>query len=94
MATHNGYTNYETWSVIATIDNTESLYNFFQDWIKEIKSETEDKMKRKSATIDLLKKTMENMMPKTNNPIWAPLINAIMADHINFNEIAETLLEE
>lgn len=94
MAEHNGYANYETWSVISTIDNTESLYNFFKDWTKEIKSKTEDKNQRKSATIDLIKKTMESMMPKTNNPIWAPLINAVMADHVNFGEIADSLLEE
>ena len=94
MATHNGYTNYETWTVISAIDNTESLYNFFKDWTREIKSKTDDDIKRKSATIDLLKKTMTSMMPKTNNPIWAPIINAVMADHINFGEIADTLLRE
>ena len=94
MSGHNGYTNYETWTVISAIDNTESLYNFFRDWVKEIKAKTDDHIQRKSATIDLLKKTMENMMPKTNNPIWAPLINAIMSDHVNFSEIADSLLGE
>lgn len=92
METYNGYTNFETWSVKATIDNTQSLYNFFRDWVKEVKTKTTDKNKRISATIDVLKQVMENMKPNTNNPIWGPLINAVIEDHINFREIAEELL--
>ena len=91
---HNGYTNYETWLIAATIDNTESLYNFFQDWVKEIRNTTEDPIERKSKTMDLVRKVIENMKPKTNNPIWEPLINSVITDQINFLEIANTLLEE
>lgn len=94
MAKHNGYTNYETWSIINTIANTESLNNFFRDWIKEIKSNAKDEIELRSRTIDLLKKVVDSMKPNTSNPIWGPLINAVQADHINFLEIANTMLEE
>ena len=41
-----------------------------------------------------IQKVVESMKPTTNNPIWEPLINAIQADHINYLEIANTMLEE
>ena len=94
MATHNGYTNYETWSVINTIANTESLNNFFKDWVKEIKNNTTDEVEVRSKTVDLLKKVVDSMKPTSRNPIWEPLLNAVIADHINFLEIANTMLEE
>lgn len=94
MATHNGYTNYETWSIINTIANTESLNNFFRDWVKEIKNNAADEVERRSRTVDLLKKVVDSMKPTTRNPIWEPLLNAVTADHINFLEIANTMLEE
>ena len=94
MATHNGYTNYETWSVINTIANTESLNNFFKDWVKEIKNNATDEVEVRSKTVDLLKKVVDSMKPTSRNPIWEPLLNAVIADHINFLEIANTMLEE
>ena len=94
MAEHNGYTNYETWTIINAIANTASLNNFFKDWVKEIKSSAKDEIEKRSKTIDLIQKVVESMKPTTNNPIWEPLINAIQADHINYLEIANTMLEE
>lgn len=94
MATHNGYTNYETWTVINAIANTTSLYNFFKDWVKEIKRQSKDEIECRSKTVDLLKKVLDSMKPTTNNPIWEPLLNALTADHINFLEIADTLLKD
>lgn len=94
MAQHNGYTNYETWTIVNAIANTESLNNFFKDWVKEIKSSAKDEIEKRSKTIDLIQKVVESMKPTTNNTIWEPLINAIQADHINYLEIANTMLEE
>ncbi len=94
MATHNGYTNYETWTVVNAIANTQSLNNFFKDWIKEIKNHAKDEIELRAKTIDLLKKVIDSMKPTTNNPIWEPLISGVMTDHINFLEIANTMLEE
>lgn len=94
MATHNGYTNYMTWSVIATIDNTESLYNFFQDWKKEINAQTDDKNERIAATADMIKKVIESMSPSKENPIWGPLLNAVVENEINYREIAESMVNE
>lgn len=94
MATHNGYTNYMTWSVASTIDNTQSLYNFFKDWQKEIREKTSDEAERVSATMDILKKVVENMQPSKANPLWGPLLNAVVEDEINFREIAEIMVNE
>ena len=94
MATHNGYTNYMTWSVIATIENTESLYNFFQDWKKEINTKTDNKNERIAATADMIKKVIESMSPSKENPIWGPLLNAVVENEINYREIAESMVNE
>lgn len=91
---HNGWTNYMTWSVAATIDNTESLYSFFEDWKKELAERTDDRSEKIIATVDMLKKVMESMAPSRSNPIWGPLLNAVMEDEINFQEIAENMVDE
>ena len=90
---YNGYTNYETWSVMVTIDNTQSLYNYFKDMVHETET-ISDEIERKSKIIHITKQTVENMMPKTTNLIWAPLLNSLLEDHINFSEIADSLLAE
>ena len=94
MPKHNGYSNFETWTIINAIANTQSLHNFFKDWIKEIKSNGKDEVDIRAKTVDLLKKVVDSMKPTTNNPIWEPLINAVQTDHINYLEIANTMLEE
>ena len=89
---HNGWTNYQTWSVISVLDNTSSLYNFFKDAVKEVKEKyPEDK--RISSLTDILKNVVNNMKPNTQNNIWGPLINAAY-ESINFPEIARSMLED
>lgn len=92
--THNGYTNYETWSVISTIHNTESLYNFFNDARKEVKEKFPDEGSQLINMASILRNVLEGMMPNTSNPIWGPLVNAVLADRINLREIAIALLED
>lgn len=89
---HNGYTNYQTWVVAATIDNTESLYNCFKNAVKEVKEKNPEES-RVSALSGILKNTVLSMKPHTNNRIWEPLLaNAI--ESINYPEIARLMLEE
>ena len=89
---HNGWTNYETWTVIVNIDNTLSLYNFYKDAVREVKEKfPEDK--RMEPIISILKNMVNGMKPNTNNNIWGPLINATY-ESINFPEIARNLLED
>lgn len=89
---HNGYTNYQTWLVAATIDNTESLYNFCKDAVKEVQEKNE-KNKRVSALTDILQNMILSMKPHTNNMIWEPLLADAM-ESINYQEIARLMLEE
>lgn len=92
MATHNGYTNYQTWVVAATIDNTESLYNCFKSAVKEVK-EIYPEESRVSTLSGILKNTVLSMKPYTNNRIWEPLLANAM-ESINYPEIARLMLEE
>lgn len=89
---HNGYTNYQTWVVAATIDNTQSLYNFCKEAVKEVKEKNEED-KRVSALMSILKNMVLSMKPNTNNLIWEPLI-ANSIESINYAEIARLMLEE
>ena len=89
---HNGYTNYSTWSVSSTIDNVESLYNCFKDAVKEVKTQYQ-KDERVPKLARILRNTVESMMPNTNNSIWGPLINN-ECSLINYYEIAQHMLED
>lgn len=93
MAKCNGYSNFETWSVISAIDSTESLYNFFKDCVKEMKEKFEDKDQQMITLANIVKNTMISMMPDTSSPIWGPLIHADL-NTVNTREIAVSLLEE
>ena len=90
--THNGWTNYQTWTVISVIDNTESLYNFCKDAVKEVKEKYAEN-ERISPLISILQNIVKNMKPQTNNNIWGPLINNAY-ESINFPEIARSMLED
>lgn len=94
MTTHNGYTNYETWTIMNAIGNTSSLNNFFSALVKECKEKTSTPEEYKSQVMHITKNVLESMKPNTNNPFWEPLINGILADHINFSEIADHLMED
>lgn len=94
MATHNNYTNFATFTVANAIAHTESLNNFFDDGVKEIKEKYTDHDTRLISAAGLLKNTVESMAPRANNPIWGPLINAQISQYINFREIAEEMLGE
>ena len=90
---HNGYTNYETWTVANVLANDESLYNFSQALLAETASIT-DSDKRKVEIIKVLRNLCISMQPNTTNHIWGPIINSVITDRINFAELADTLLED
>lgn len=91
---YNGLTNYETWVICATIDNTESLYNYFKRVVEESKKNAKDEYEFKGNIMDITKNTLESMKPNTTNLFWGPLMNSILEDHINFSEIADHLIED
>ena len=92
MSEYNGWTNYETWTVKLVIDNTESLYYFFQDAVKEVQEKySEDQ--RISSLINILENVIKSDMPQTTNRIWGPIMNAAY-HRINFPEIARSMLED
>lgn len=93
MAKCNGYSNFETWSVASAIDNTESLYNFFRDGVKEMKEKFSDKDQQMITLANIIKNTMISMMPDTSSPIWGPIIHASLTS-VNTREIAIMLLED
>lgn len=93
MTAHNNYTNFATFTVANAISHTESLNAFFNDGIKEIKEKYTDHDTRLISAAGLLKNCVESMAPRANNPIWGPLINAQIAQYINFRELAEEMLE-
>lgn len=90
---YNGYTNYMTWSVMATIDNTQSLYHYFKGVVERCKMETNDIYEQKARVRDALEKLIVSMKPNTTNIIWSPLINCILSDEINFTELTDCLLD-
>ena len=94
MATHNGYTNYETWTIMNAIGNTSSLYNFFENLVKECREKTSSPENCKAQVMHITKNVLDSMKPNTNNPYWEPLINGLQEDHINFSEIADHLMED
>lgn len=91
---YNGYTNYETWLVAATIDNTESVYNRFQAITKTIKEKYPDETTQVMYLADALKVFMASVKPDSPNLFWQPLMNAVLEDHINFREIATLMVDE
>lgn len=89
----NTYSNQATSTVAEAIDKTESLDNFFSDLVKEVKEKYTDHDTRLITVAGTIKNCVESMAPTTNNPIWAPLVKAQIAQYINFKELAEEFLE-
>lgn len=90
--TYNGYTNYETWTVMLIINNTESLYNFFKKIVEGIKK-SEEKENWIYAAAAAAKHVVEETKPTTNNDIWNQLIMHDLESKINFYEIGQALIE-
>lgn len=93
MDGYNGYANYQTWLVKLHIDNTENLYFFFRDAVKEINKNYYEPYSRIDALEQILKNWLEGIKPKTNNPVWTDLLTSAYT-LIDCREIAECLLED
>lgn len=89
--THNGYTNYETWCVISWIDNTKEYYDMFHNYINNL-PEAYDIDSKRSVVMYKLKEFVRIMAPKSEN-FWSGIITDVLAERINYYEIANALLD-
>lgn len=94
MEKHNGYSNYETWTVASVIANTSNLYIFFKNLATDLINNSENRFNVKKTLIQHIKVKVIDLAPKGNNPIWDPIINNIHTEVINYSEIADSILEE
>ncbi len=90
---HNGSSNYETWTIVNAIGNARKLYDFFSDLTKECREKTSDPIELKSSIIKTTYIVLDSMKPATDNQFWGPIMNGVLTDHINYTEIADFLLE-
>lgn len=90
---HNGYSNFETWTVASVIDNTESMYNRFRHVVRMLRNNYQDETERVNRLADEIKAFIGNMMPNKYNFIWSPIMNDILENKINFREIATLMFD-
>lgn len=90
--TYNGWANYETWSVALIIDNTKSLYNFFQAYKQELIDSEDEEIDKVYKMMHVLRQLVENMQPQTTNDIWRQLMGAAES-RIDYYEIAKNIME-
>ena len=99
--TYNGWSNYETWNWKLWLDNDQGTYSYWQERVQDILSqafiaehqwETADQLRR-SMLADELKQDCEDSME--NFPTAGPFTDILNAGigEINWNEIAESLIE-
>lgn len=91
--TYNGYSNYETWTVVLVITNTESLYNFFKNIVGDIKHAHQDETEQLHAMAESIKWVVEEMKPTTNNDMWNQLLTHTLECRIDYWEAAQALLD-
>ena len=95
MNKHNGYSNYPTWLLASTIDNYESLYNRFHNFIRN-KQSTKKPPSRdwmRSKLMHMLQDYAEKSAPRRNNSFWDGIFNDVLKEQINYYEIAELMLD-
>ena len=90
---YNGWTNYETWLVVVHIENTESLYHYIHNFIKEKIRNPPQRMEMTSMLMEKIEDLLDKLQPKKCETIWTDLMSAARG-RINFYEIAESLLND
>lgn len=93
--THNGYTNYWTWVLIADIDNKASLYNRFHNKIRERKNqETPPDWSAVRGELMNMLQDYANKTRPSNNSFWDSITNDILKEEIDYKQIADLMLDE
>ena len=94
---HNGFSNYPTWYLCSYIDNDFHLYVkfgncYFDDYYRNPDHNKNISAVAKAIEDHFSKECMEWQL-KCNETIWAPILNHVEKDLINYREIAEALVE-
>ena len=99
---YNGLTNYETWNWKLWLDNDEGRYNYWQERVKDIlrmgvkpRWETVDQFRR-SILAEELQADCDERLDLFTNDESGPFVDILNTgiSSINWNEIAENLLDE
>lgn len=103
---YNGWSNYETWVTKLWLDNDEGSYNYMRDLVIVAKGEAKacSQVREKIWTVKEAEKYLLGEMVKdevvemtnierTTAGLCDDLLNSAI-ENINFNEIAENLLED
>lgn len=103
-AEYQGWKNYETWAVALWIDNERSDYEYWREVAEELKRQVEEEgsssehwSPEESVKYDLantLKESFEEAHPLADQPsVWSDLLSGALSE-VNWDEIAESFLEE
>lgn len=94
-ADHQGWENYETWTVNLLLSNEQGTYNMVREKAREfIKAEEEGEGKEpKFVLADWLKDWVEENKPEMSNGMYAQLLTGAIGA-VNFDEIADHWIED
>ena len=86
---YNGYTNYQTWNVALWFDNNEDTYHLIRQMADILSLED-----RSWELTDWLKDFVEDKNPLSKDAsMYSDLLDHALAN-VNWNEIADNILEE
>ena len=95
---YNGWTNYETWNVKLWLDNEPCTYELQKELAEQAKETAKVDVWTREETdrftlADLLKEWVEDNRPDIEASMYSDLLGAALSE-VNWNEIAETILED
>lgn len=97
--TYNGWTNYETWNVKLWLDNEQGTYELQKEMVRQSRQTPKVDVWTKEETTrftlaDLLKDFVEENNPLANDAsMYSDLMSAALSE-VNWQEIADSILEE
>ena len=80
---HNGWTNYETWTVVAWIENTLEPYKYWQDVTSRLVKSQKENGPRSQYMAQVFSERLENELGKS-----------FLLKEVNWYEIAKSMIED